>query len=106
MGGQMQTEYTYIFIREDLTPAQQIIQAGHATYDAGSKWPRDHSPHFVLFSAKNEEELMKIRFELQSKGIEHTTFYEPDHDTGHTAIATKPISGDDRQHFKRYRMKR
>lgn len=31
-------------------------------------------------------------------------FYEPDHETGFTAIATEPIYGEDRKFFKKFKM--
>jgi hypothetical protein len=93
----------YIFIREDLTTPQKIVQASHAALDAGFAYDKPAgSTHIVLMGAKNEEELLKIRERLNNYGIDSQMFYEPDYDTGYTAIATKPLFGDERLPLKRY----
>ena len=93
----------YIFIREDLSHAQQIVQAAHAALEAGFVYdqPKD-STHIVLIGAKNEEELLKISQYLKNCSIDSQIFYEPDFDTGYTAIATKPLYGEERQPLKKY----
>ena len=93
----------YIFIREDLPHAYQIVQAAHATHQAGIRFGKTELPtHFVLIGAKDEKALAKIAFDLERQGIEFEFFYEPDHDTGYTAIATRPLCGDERKPFRKY----
>lgn len=95
----------YIFIREDLSHAYQIVQAAHATHQAGIRFGGTETPtHFVLIGAKNEKALEKIAMELEINGIEFEMFYEPDYNTGYTAIATKPLYGDQRKLFKKYNL--
>lgn len=93
----------YLFVREDLTPSQQIVQVAHATFEVG----REHdvpSPHYVLIGVKNRDELLRVSDWLSEINIDHKMFYEPDFDTKDTAIATKPIYGDQRSQFKKFRL--
>lgn len=100
--------YTYVFVREDLSLAQQIVQASHATLEAGFLFqkPEDISS-IVLFPISNEKALFDIQKHLRSNGIEHVAFYEPDIEQ-YTAIATKPLFGEAREvmaEFRTYRPK-
>ena len=97
------TEYMYIFVRTDIPVAYQMVQVGHATFEAGKKFSPAIHPHFVLLPTANQEELLKLAVKLEDNNIEFVMFHEPDNDTGYTALATKPISGDDRSMFKRYK---
>lgn len=98
----------YIFIRSDIDKTYQIIQAGHALFEHALTLTDkpDNTSSFCLLEAKNEMELLKIEDRLKMEDINLTTFYEPDHDTGFTAIAAGPIYGEQRKLFKKYRMKK
>lgn len=102
------TPYTYCFIRKDLEPHYQIIQAAHATHEIALRLGEEEKPqktsHLILFEAKDEKHLLKIKEQLETKGIFNHIFHEPDHDTGYTAIATAPIYGEDRKMFRKYKM--
>lgn len=57
----MDTPYTYIFIRKDLSPAQQIVQASHAALEAGFVFDKPiKTTHIVLIGADNKDHLMQI----------------------------------------------
>ena len=93
----------YIFIRQDLSPTYQIVQAAHTTHQAGIRFGKTELPtHFVLCGAKDQADLEKISLYLHRNGIEHEMFFEPDHNTGYTAIATKPLYGDERRPMRRF----
>jgi hypothetical protein len=93
----------YIFIREDLSQAQKIVQASHAALEAGFVYDQPNgSTHIVLIGAKNQEALLGVRQHLENCGIDFQIFHEPDYDTGYTAIATKPLYGDERLPLKKY----
>jgi hypothetical protein len=96
--------YTYVFVRTDLTAAQQIVQAAHATYEAGWKFEKTETPlHLILFGVKNEEELIKASERIGIFAIDHCMFFEPDL-PGWTAIATMPIYGEHRSVMKKYQL--
>jgi len=102
--------YVYWFIRKDLPVVHQIIQMGHAAFDAGAdsqafgfiKEDLEYaSPNACLFEVQSESELANISKQLHKLGIWHRIFNEPDHQRGFTSIATRPIKSDDplRQFF-------
>ena len=94
----------YIFVREDLSLSQQIVQAGHATFEIGTLHPANtHSPHFVLLGAKTELKLLEIAEWLISHNVEFKMFYEPDI-SSYTALATQPMSGETRNKFKKFKL--
>lgn len=95
----------YIFIREDLTHEQQIVQASHAALEAGFRFDAPtETTHIVLIGAKDEMKLREIQLHLEDTRIEHEIFYEPDYDTGFTAIATRPLFGDERKHLRKFKL--
>ena len=66
--------YTYLFIREDLPLAQQIIQASHSTHAL----EKAENINIVLFKVKNEDKLKEAYERCLMNGIEAHMFYEPD----------------------------
>jgi len=55
-------------------------------------------------AAADEAELMEIRLRLRIADIDHTIFFEPDWNMGHTSITTRPMYGTERNFFKRFKM--
>lgn len=96
----MDTPYTYLFIRTDLSPAQRIVQAAHAAHNAGEAFGA-HS-HLICFRAASQSELIKCSTYLDANGIQHRMFFEPDDDVGYTAICTEPIVGERRRLLRRF----
>lgn len=95
----------YIFIREDMTTPQQIVQAAHATHHAGIRFGATELPtHFVLVGVQDEEKLMDVAAYLIKHGIAYELFHEPDFGLGHTAIATIPLFGDDRKPMRKFQL--
>jgi hypothetical protein len=93
----------YIFIREDLDPTYQIVQAAHATHEAGIRFGKTEMPtHFVLVGAKDQSQLEKIAMHLDFHQIEFEMFFESDNDVGYTAIATRPLYGDERKPLRKF----
>ena len=88
--------YIYIFIRKDLSQAQQIIQAAHVMYEVGIQQPEKNWPFAVLFGVADESELLDARGYLKEHSIKHEIFYEPDI-SATTAIATFPLTGAERE---------
>ena len=96
------TSYIYTFVRKDLSPEQRIVQIGHACYEAGKQFqdPQGIS-NLVLLGAQDEDDLKNIAMKLDIRGIEYYMFYEPDYNTGYTAICTRPITEDRERSFFR-----
>lgn len=102
--------YIYTFIREDLSPAQKIVQLGHACHEAGKKinqYEDDGVSNLILLSAKDEDELKHISCKISCAGIEHSIFYEPDNHMGYSAICTRPVySEKEREFFREWKLYR
>jgi hypothetical protein len=89
----MNHPYTYIFIRKDLSPAQQLVQATHAALEAGFTFEKpQETSSIIMIGAKDKDELYQIRDRLDKHNIRHHMFFEPDFEMGHSAIATEPIT--------------
>lgn len=99
----MNTPYTYIFVRKDLSPAQQIVQASHAALEAGFRFNQPDTPtHIVLIGINDQAGIMSTADFLTDKGIDYELFFEPDHDIGYTSIATKPLVSEQRKPLRRF----
>jgi hypothetical protein len=94
------TQYTYLFIRGDLTPAQQIVQAAHAAHEAGERFG-EHS-HLICLRSSSQAELEKQALFLERSNIQYQMFFEPDNNLGYTAICTQPLIGDQRKPLERF----
>ncbi len=94
--------YIYLFVREDLTVPQKIIQVAHAVDHLQA--PVDNN-YMVLFTVPDEKSLHKISKRLLYDNIDHHMFFEPDINS-HTAIATRPLRGEERTSMKGYRIMR
>jgi hypothetical protein len=94
-------QYIYIFVRNDLSKEQQIIQASHAMYDVGVKQSKNLKPNVVLIDVSNELELHEVQGFLTFHKIKYEMFYEPDI-SAYTAIATWPITGTTRSPLAKF----
>lgn len=93
----------YLFVRQDLSVPQQIVQTAHAVDELNKRWDdkSDTTNFMVLCSVKDELELWKVGEYLASKGIFHHMFYEPDIEAS-TAIATRPLRGIEREALSKF----
>lgn len=79
----------YVVVRNDLSPSQRAVQAGHAL----SEWLLDDSETWknqtlVYLTARNKDHLENIIYDLQWSDTKYTQFNEPDIDNEVTAIAS------------------
>ena len=94
----------YIFIRQDIPIADQLVQACHSCAEAGKSFLPDPHTHMVLIGIKNQEQLLNITNILKDNNIRYEIFWEPDDNMHHTAICTEPIKGEQRKLFKKYKL--
>lgn len=103
-----QTPYTYCFVRKDIPVAYQIVQACHACLERGLTLEQDKKPKetsfLILFEVKDEKALLKVAQYLDENSVSYEKFFEPDYDTGYTALATEPVYGEGRNLFKRFKL--
>lgn len=79
------------------------MQSIHAAIEATRDGIIPHNithPHLVLCSIPDECTLRSYMDRLDVYGIKYRPFYEPDRDNELTAIATEPLSGSNRRHFR------
>ena len=96
--------YVYLFVRDDLSIPQQIVQTAHAVDCMRSDTTSDDVNHMVLIGARGQDELIAIARYLSDCDIKHEMFFEPDI-SAYTAIATQPLRGHMRSALKRYKLK-
>jgi hypothetical protein len=98
--------YMYAITRKDLSIPQQAVQAGHAAIEASRAYlsKDDEHPSLILCIVKNEAKLEKAARDLEQAGIRIQRFYEPDRGHELTAIATEPLTGEARQHLRKFQL--
>lgn len=90
--------YVYFFTRQDISPAQQLVQTAHAASVVGKEAiPNPHEQHFIVFGVRDLEALKAKHNELfnlsKTNGFRLFTFFEPDMNGEMTSFATSPIRG-------------
>ena len=86
----------YVIIRKDISPAQQVVQACHASIEACWRRHLDDLPHpsVIVLMVKDEKKLKKLETELFNAGhIHYEVFREPNMNNEITAIATGQTEG-------------
>lgn len=94
----------YVLVRKDLSHSQQVVQASHACIEATKAYLNTEleHPHLVVIGVNDESRLYKAASKLNKAGIRYKVFIEPDRNDEATAIATEPVFGDAREHFRNY----
>ena len=96
-------DYVYAFVRKDISIVHQMVQIGHACYEAGMLYGQNDT-NLILLELENEAEIREWANVLNYNEIKHVLFYEPDEPIGYNAICTEPISGNKRKIFKNCKM--
>lgn len=95
--------YVYAFIRRDIPFAQQLVQVGHAALEVGREHYRGNEiASFIVLEVPDRAALEAAARRLQEHGIDHHMFFEPDFGMGHSALATRPVSGNERKLFRHW----
>lgn len=99
--------YCFLFIRQDLSLAQQIVQSNHATFEMAYTLPQSAdptTPSIVLIGVPDKKALLKVIQKLKLNRIEYSAFYESDDDMGLSAVATVPLDEDRRAVLQNYKL--
>ena len=98
--------YMYVLVRNDLSTAQQAVQACHAAIESSRKYlkPTDEHPSVILCSIKSENKLLSYSEKFKADGVDHVVFREPDIGNQATALASRPLIGKDRQAFSKFQL--
>ncbi len=95
-----------MLVRTDLTIRQQLVQAAHATLEAGIHLTQDPTDisSLVVCGVASEAILVAEHERLQGLGIQSILFREPDLNGQATALATEIIQGPQRAHFRHHQL--
>jgi hypothetical protein len=90
--------YYYVFVRQNLSIAQQLVQSNHASFALSQQfWNFSCIPSVILIGVKDKNELESTISLLMNNQIGYVTFFELDNDEGLTAVATAPIWHKDKK---------
>lgn len=92
----------YVLVRTDLPLAQQAVQAIHAGMQATARFGGlSPDTRLALLAIGGSADLADWQDRLSNRGIPFTTFWEPDHGTGESALATPPLERHQGKAFAR-----
>lgn len=98
--------YIFVIVRKDLPVEVQMVQVGHACYEAAHDFTRpEKEVWMVLLHAQNEEHLGRASDLLyEALGIRNYIFNEPDLGNAgeYTALCTEPISSDRKNEVSKF----
>lgn len=94
----------YVFVRQDISLAQQIVQSNHATLSLSSHYGVEGTPNIVVIGVPDVAALERACREMTAAGIPHHSWHEPDFDMGFTAITSAPIEGEQRRALAHYKV--
>lgn len=90
-------------MRRDLTHPQQTVQACHAVIEMTKAFSvGDVHPSVIILEVQDELTLSQIVDKI--KPIESVEFREPDIGNQLTAIATRPVYGEERKIFRKFKL--
>jgi hypothetical protein len=88
-----------------LSVAQQITQSGHAIYSLVRQYhPEFEIPNIVTIGVPDLAALKRVQKKLADYQIPHFSWIEPDFELGFTSIATIPLTYEQKQLLKNYRV--
>lgn len=82
----------YVFLREDLSNPQKIVQACHSIYEIGKDFREEVPPHVIVIGVRNQTALIKAMDEVQYLGVKIREFREPDIGNELTSFSTEPLT--------------
>lgn len=97
--------HSYVFVRQDLSQSQRVVQSSHACIEAARQFldKTDEHPHLVVISVPDLDQLMEIASYLDSKMVRFVAFFEPDI-SQYTSIATEPVRAESRKLFRKFKL--
>lgn len=95
----------FIFVRQDLPIAQQIVQTNHATFAFASIFTSEPGiPNIVLVGVPDVSALNRVLSKLKANQIPHMVFRDPDLGPDMTAIVTEPLDHEQKKCLSNYRL--
>ncbi len=97
----------YVLARADLPTSHRAVQAVHATIEASRQGlipAGTEHPYLVVLTVPTEADLERMIGTLELAAIPHCAYREPDLGGTMTALATAPVLGEQRRHFRRWKL--
>ncbi len=106
--------YVYTFVRQDISPEYQLVQAAHAAAKMGHRLGNGRfngaaaekafdELYFAVIGVANDEEMAIAIKDCKELGLEVFPFYEPDIGSVLTAFSTSPVRADKRNRLLSYK---
>lgn len=96
--------YLYIFIREDLSNPQKVVQSSHLAWEVSKKYNLDIHPSMIVIGAKDLNYLHRQKELFQEKQMEVLSFIEPMFNNEMTAIGILTMNNEERSHFRKFQL--
>lgn len=101
----------YAFIRQDLPPGQETIQAIHAAFHAGMAFGAEHGiqpgiPFAIATDTPTLKSVKKAQRKLEAAGVKHYAMVDTDVEEDVTAIITLPLDKVQKQILAEYRLRK
>ncbi len=100
----MSNQYMYLFVRTDISLADQACQIAHAAAGAAARFKHPDDCNLVLIQVPDLQALFAATWIAVQQGIKGYVNYEPDDNMGFTAYCTEPIHGSKRKVFSNYKL--
>lgn len=89
------SDRVYVFVRKDISLADQMVQIGHVCLQAGGTFPIGQRTKLVLCEVEDSAHLFQVADLLDKINLRYEMFYEPSNAGGErlewTALSTSPI---------------
>jgi len=102
--------YVYTFVRQDISPEYQLVQAAHAAAKMGYSRGRIGDAtdffdglYFAVIGVANDEEMAIAIKDCKDVGLKTYCFFEPDIGNVLTAFSTSPCRADKRKRLLSYK---
>lgn len=94
--------HSYFFVRQDISPEQQLVQTTHVSLELGNCLTRRETLglNFVTCGVPDLEALENIESYLVSNQLEYVLYRDSHFFNEITAIATFPVASHQRELFK------
>jgi hypothetical protein len=95
----------YVFVRQDIPLAMQLVQSNHATFTMAAKLkPEDGIPNLIVVGVPHVNALRKVLVKLEANAIPSEAFEDSDFDFGMAAVATYPLDAEAKKPLACYRL--
>jgi len=102
----MQPGYVYVIVRKDIPQPHLAVQCCHAVLAATNSYgqPLTTHPNLVILVVDDEPTLDRVFNQLKDAGVAVVSWTEDDMNGQLTAIATGILHGEQRRHFRKFRL--